>query len=181
MEIWEDAITYALRDAGVVTQLISDHPHLFETGGENYHADFTAWDYQRGHEGDAWKTRADPSWAGAPSFGRGRMPYDNSRGWFRGEADFPGPKTMSRRRALDRGERRRAEYKKDGRFFLFVDEFDPHEPFDTPEPWAPSTTRTGKAPHLIWPPYAVGAHGARRPRRAPGAGRSAASTAPSCR
>ena len=26
-----------LRDAGVVTQLISDHPHLFETGGENYH------------------------------------------------------------------------------------------------------------------------------------------------
>ena len=22
------------------------------------------------------------------------------------------------------------------RFFLFVDEFDPHEPFDTPEPWA---------------------------------------------
>ncbi len=22
------------------------------------------------------------------------------------------------------------------RFFLLVDEFDPHEPFDTPEPWA---------------------------------------------
>ena len=43
---------------------------LFETGGENYHVDFTAWDYQRGHEGDAWKTRADPSWAGAPMFGR---------------------------------------------------------------------------------------------------------------
>ena len=38
--------------AGVVTQLVSDHPHLFEMGGENYHVDFTAWDYQRGHEGD---------------------------------------------------------------------------------------------------------------------------------
>ena len=23
------------------------------------------------------------------------MPYDDSRGWFRGEADFPGPKTMA--------------------------------------------------------------------------------------
>src|SRR5580704_7459242 len=81
VEIWEDAITYALRDAGVTTQLISDHPHLFETGGENYHCDFTAWDYQRGHEGDPWKTRPDPSWAGAPRFGRGHMPYDDSRGW----------------------------------------------------------------------------------------------------
>ena len=89
VEIWEDAITAHLRRAGVVSQLITDHPHLFETGGENYHVDFKAWDYQRGHEGDAWKTRPDPSWAGAPGFGRGHMPYDDSRGWFRGEADFP--------------------------------------------------------------------------------------------
>ena len=56
-------LTADLRRAGVTTQLISDHPHLFETGGENYHTDFTAWDYQRGHEGDPWKTRPDPSWS----------------------------------------------------------------------------------------------------------------------
>ena len=37
-------------DAGVATMLVTDHPHLFETGGENYHADFTAWEYERGHE-----------------------------------------------------------------------------------------------------------------------------------
>src|SRR5690242_12361749 len=80
VELWEDAITYPLRKAGVVSQLISDHPHLFETGGENYHVDFTAWDYQRGQEGDAWKTRADPSWAGSPHIGPKReMPYDKSR------------------------------------------------------------------------------------------------------
>jgi arylsulfatase A-like enzyme len=152
VEIWEDAITYALREAGVTTQLISDHPHLFETGGENYHCDFTAWDYQRGHEGDAWKTRADPSWAGAPSFGRGHMPYDDSRGWFRGEADFPGPKTMAA--AADWIEANAGHHE---RFFLFVDEFDPHEPFDTPEPWASKYDSDWEGPHLIWPPYAVGA------------------------
>jgi arylsulfatase A-like enzyme len=43
------------------------------------------------------------------------------------------------------------------RFLLFVDEFDPHEPFDTPAPWAsryddPSDPWTD--PLLIWPPYA---------------------------
>jgi arylsulfatase A-like enzyme len=152
VEIWEDAITYALREAGVVTQLISDHPHLFETGGENYHCDFTAWDYQRGHEGDAWKTRADPSWAGAPAFGRGHMAYDDSRGWFRGEADFPGPKTMA---AAARWIEDNAGAHE--RFLLFVDEFDPHEPFDTPEPWASKYDPDWEGPHLIWPPYMVGA------------------------
>ena len=77
-----------------MTKLVTDHPHLFETGGENYHVDFTAWDYQRGHESDPWRTRPDPSWIGAPSFGRGHTPYDNSRGWFRDEDDFPGPRVM---------------------------------------------------------------------------------------
>ena len=41
--------------------LVSDHPHLFEVGGENYHTDFSAWDYVRGHEGDPWRTYRDPS------------------------------------------------------------------------------------------------------------------------
>ena len=152
VEIWEDAITARLRAAGVTSQLITDHPHLFETGGENYHVDFTAWDYQRGHEGDAWKTRPDPSWAGAPLFGRGHMPYDNSRGYFRGEADFPGPRTLAAgARWLE--ENAGAH----DRFFLMIDEFDPHEPFDTPEPWASLYDPDWEGPHLIWPPYVVGA------------------------
>ena len=148
IEIWEEPLTAALRREGVTTQLISDHPHLFETGGENYHCDFTAWDYQRGHEGDAWKTRPDPSWLGAPSFGRGHTPYDDSRGWFRGEADFPGPRTLHSAARWLRDDAPHHE-----RFLLFVDEFDPHEPFDTPEPWASRYDPDWEGPHLIWPPY----------------------------
>ncbi|HAS12465.1 MAG TPA: sulfatase, partial [Acidimicrobiaceae bacterium] len=67
IELWERPITAQLRDAGVVTQLVTDHPHLFETGGENYHTDFSGWEYLRGHEGDPWRTWADPSWIGEPS------------------------------------------------------------------------------------------------------------------
>ncbi len=150
VELWEEPITAALRRAGVVTQLVTDHPHLFETGGENYHVDFTAWDYLRGHEGDPWRTRPDPSWVGAPSFNRGAMPYDNSRGWFRGEEDFPGPRTM---RAATRWVEENSGYHE--RSFLLVDEFDPHEPFDTPEPYASLYDADWEGPHLIWPPYAV--------------------------
>ena len=153
IEIWEEPITVPLRRAGVVTKLVTDHPHLFETGGENYHTDFTAWDYQRGHESDAWRTRPDPSWIGAPSLGRGHTPYDNSRGWFRAEDDFPGPRVMREAaRWLEQ------EAPADERFLLFVDEFDPHEPFDTPEPYASMYDTDWADPaHLIWPPYTVGA------------------------
>lgn len=43
------------------------------------------------------------------------------------------------------------------RWFLFVDEFDPHEPFDTPEPWA-GRYQDGEwnDEWIIWPPYAHG-------------------------
>lgn len=152
IEIWEHALPAYLRQAGVTTMLISDHPHLFEAGGENYHTDFNGWDYERGHESDPWKTRPDPSWIGAPMFGRRFMPYDNSRGYFRDETDFPGPRTMSAA----------AKWIDDNsgqhdRFFLFVDEFDPHEPFDTPEPYASMYDDSWEGPHLIWPPYINGA------------------------
>jgi arylsulfatase A-like enzyme len=150
IEVWEEAVTVPLRRAGVVTKLVTDHPHLFEAGGENYHVDFAAWAYERGHEGDAWRTRPDPSWVGAPSYGRGHTPYDTSRGWFTGENDFPGPRTMeAAARWLDE------EAPADERFLLFVDEFDPHEPFDTPEPYASMYDPDWRGAHLIWPPYAT--------------------------
>lgn len=152
IELWEEPLTVALRKVGVTTALVSDHPHLFERGGENYHADFDCWDYQRGHETDPWRTRADPSWVGAPSFGRGHTPYDDSRGWFRDEEDFPGPRTLS---AAARWIDENAGHH--DRFLLFVDEFDPHEPFDAPEPYASMYDAEWQGPHLIWPPYVVGA------------------------
>ena len=110
IEVWEEPITQQLRRAGVTTMLVSDHPHLFEVGGENYHTDFSAWDYVRGHEGDPWRTYPDPSYIGSPAlpargggwFWRDRLgwaeaedrPYDRSRTFFRAESDYPGPKTM---------------------------------------------------------------------------------------
>ncbi|MFN0096804.1 MAG: sulfatase [Dehalococcoidia bacterium] len=154
IELWERPITAYLREAGVTTMLASDHPHLFETGGENYHTDFTAWDYERGHETDPWKTRADTSWLGAPRIDRSGslLPslyqYDKSRGHFRGEEDFPGPRTMTAAcRWLE------TSAKHHDRFFLFIDEFDPHEPFDTPEEYMRLYDDTWQGPHLIWPPY----------------------------
>jgi arylsulfatase A-like enzyme len=161
IEVWEDAVTFLLRhDAGISTMLVTDHPHLFEAGGENYHHDFGAWDYLRGHEDDPWRTRPDPSAIGAPSLPPAqaspmRRMYDTSRTWFRTEDDFPGPRTMRAAAAwLDRelGTARDAHE----RAFLFVDEFDPHEPFDTPARWADRYDDGWQRERIIWPPYSTG-------------------------
>jgi len=154
VEVWEDAITFELRRAGVTTMLVSDHPHLFETGGENYHTDFTAWDYVRGHEGDPWRTRPDPTWTGTPALpaepGWVHHAYDESRTYFRAEDEFPGPRTMRAAEAWLRSSARHHD-----RFLLFVDEFDPHEPFDTPAHWAHRYDPDWDGPLLIWPPYST--------------------------
>ena len=157
IEVWEDAITRSLRQAGVTTMLVSDHPHLFETGGENYHTDFTAWTYERGHENDPWRTRPDPTWIGSPALPVERPDYhhayDDSRTWFRDEEDFPGPRTM--RAAADWI---RTSAPSHDRFFLMVDEFDPHEPFDTPEPYASLYNGDEEGTErAIWPPYLIDA------------------------
>lgn len=153
IELWEEPVTAALRREGVTTKLVSDHPHLFETGGENYHTDFTAWAYERGHQNDPWKTRPDPSHIGAPTTDRPNTNmYEMSRTYFRDESDFPGPRTMTA--AADWLDRHGTAH---DRFLLFVDEFDPHEPFDTPEPYASMYDDSWEGPHLIWPPYSAAA------------------------
>ncbi|HEY6428317.1 MAG TPA: sulfatase-like hydrolase/transferase [Acidimicrobiales bacterium] len=195
IELWEEPITVPLRRAGVTTMLVSDHPHLFEVGGENYHTDFGGWDYVRGHEGDPWRTYPDASWVGTPAlpargggwYWQDRMgfslsedrAYDRSRTFFRAEEDFPGPRTM---RAAARWLREGAPESEsesvsvsgegdgegDGRFLLFVDEFDPHEPFDTPAPWVGRYDPDWEGELLIWPPYDVGAVAAGRLREREG-------------
>jgi arylsulfatase A-like enzyme len=160
IELWERPVTHHLRRQGIPTMLFTDHPHLFEVGGENYHTDFLAWEYLRGHESDPWKTREDPSWVGTPAlpssnkghFGRGAAPYDISRTYFRDELDFPGPKTLNAAATwlAQNGSAHDS-------FLLFVDEFDPHEPFDTPAPWHNMYDPEWQDEPIIWPPYAVGA------------------------
>jgi arylsulfatase A-like enzyme len=158
IEVWEEPVTAPLRRDGVVTMLVTDHPHLFETGGENYHTDFFGWDYVRGHENDPWRTCPDPTWTGTPALpvrpphGRSHHRYDESRTWFRSEADYPGPRTMSAAAAWLRDEAPHHD-----RWLLVVDEFDPHEPFDTPEPWASAYDPDWNGPRMIWPPYAADA------------------------
>jgi hypothetical protein len=78
--------------------------------------------------------------------------YDRSRTYFREEVDYPGPRVMAA--AADW---LRAATPHHDRWLLFVDEFDPHEPFDVPATWEGRyEDEPWVGDRLIWPPYTIG-------------------------
>ncbi|HZQ87624.1 MAG TPA: sulfatase [Acidimicrobiales bacterium] len=148
IESWEVPLPRELSAAGVTTQLVTDHYHLFSSGGENYHVDFLGWDFLRGGEADRWITEPVPSQVGAPILPYRDFSYPRNRQRFETEADWHGPRTMATAAAwLD------DNAGKHERFFLLVDEFDPHEPFDTPAPYRDMYDPSWADDPIIWPPY----------------------------
>ena len=160
IEVWEDAVTHLLRrDAGISTMLVSDHPHLFETGGENYHTDFGAWDYLRGPRGRPVAHPARPvvdrgARAPRPPAARGSTATTRSRTWFTDEADFPGPRTMAGGRPLARPRAAApSEAPRSGRCSWSTSSTRT-SPSTCRSRGPAATTPTGRASGIIWPPYA---------------------------
>jgi len=133
------------------SMLITDHFHLFEAGAGNYHFGFDAWDFIRGQEADRWIT--DPSidlrWPCDPA----RNHHTHHRhlrnvATFRhSEEDHFAPLVF--RRAADWVERNRSR----DPFFLMIDCFDPHEPWDPPRHYVDSFDPGYEGEEIIGPIY----------------------------
>ena len=119
-------LPYMLHKHGVFSHMTTDHYHYFHLGGENYHAHFDSWDFIRGQENDVWVSDFGKL-PERPHYGQDKSQYRLNRERFRGEEDYPSPKTL--RHAADWIE----AHHDDDNWFLMVDSFDPHEPFDFPD------------------------------------------------
>jgi len=119
-------LPHMLHKHGIFSHMVTDHYHYFHLGGENYHAHFDSWEFIRGQEKDNWVSNFGhlPERA---HYGADAPQYRLNREQFREEADYPSPKTL--RHAADWIEK----YHQEDRWFLMVDSFDPHEPFDYPD------------------------------------------------
>jgi arylsulfatase A-like enzyme len=118
-----------LHEAGVMTGLVVDTPHPFRPRFA-YQRGFRAWEVVRGQENDEWLPGStEIRWPCDPkkmrsheSFRRHQM---NNQFRLR-ETDYFPARTMST--ALNWLEANRSKP-----FFLYVDTFDPHEPWDPPQ------------------------------------------------
>ncbi len=140
----------ALRENGYVTMLIHDTPHLMNYG-YGFDRPFHAWEMIRGNEVDRWRT---------DHFERMELPhrerfnsdahmalYHRSTADRRSEADYQAPKVMQ---AVCDWLERNARHEK---FFLWVDSFDPHEPWDPPQHYIDLYDTDYAGPDFYWPRY----------------------------
>ncbi|MCI5773957.1 MAG: sulfatase-like hydrolase/transferase [Erysipelotrichaceae bacterium] len=124
IEPFDITLPKVLKDHGVYTHITTDHCHYFRTGGEGYVQSFNTWDYHRGQEGDPWISRIDDPSLPNDYYGRVRRQYQLNRTMWPNEEQYPSPKTFASACEW-------LENNKDANdFFLMVEAFDPHEPFD---------------------------------------------------
>ncbi len=146
-----------LQKAGIRTALITDHYHLFEHGSGNYHHHFDSWEFIRGHENDHWVD--DPSidviWP-APEYEKCHLRwsqyYQNTARWRRG-LHWKSESDTFAARVFTSATEWVANHHDQGDFFLMVDCFDPHEPFDPPKPYDTLYASNPPEERIRWPIY----------------------------
>lgn len=149
-KILQDGVTLpsVLRENGVFTHITTDHTHYFEIGGENYCYLFNTWDYHRGQEFDTWISRVNQPLVDPESYGKKSSQYLLNRTRFTKEEEYPSPRTF--RSACSWVEQNKGA----DDFFLMVESFDPHEPFDCPEKYHQMYNDNYVGREFCWPTYA---------------------------
>ncbi|MCZ7646538.1 MAG: sulfatase [Planctomycetota bacterium] len=123
-----------------VSYLVTDHFHLWEQGSGNYHMGYSGFEFLRGHESDAWYThplgkdffctgrergaKTERQWRNVHHLRRGD-PLGRKEGheedWFCARVFETASRWLEHNHGLHEN------------YYLHLDCFDPHEPWDPPE------------------------------------------------
>lgn len=148
IEPFDITLPKVLAERNIFSHIVTDHPHYFRLGGEDYVQQFNTWDFYRGQEGDPWISRLDdPSYMPKDYYGKLRKQYQWNRTQWKTEEEYPTPRTFASA----------ANWLQDNKdhddFFLLVETFDPHEPFDVPDKYMDMYNCTYKGPYFETPTY----------------------------
>ena len=157
MEVFDPQLPRIMGEAGYRTAVVTDHYHYWEEEANGYIEPFQSIAMVRGHEIDPWRTvdraASVPAWVAKIGEFRGdgavRQYHANVRSFETEEDYFPAKVFGGAADWLDRHARQA------GPFFLHVESFDVHEPFDAPEPYASMYCDDAalRDRYNIWPPY----------------------------
>lgn len=147
IEPFDHTLPQILRTAGVSSHIITDHYHYFEIGGENYCQMFDSWNLVRGQEWDPCVPRLKDNPI-PPHYGKMNPQYWYNRDEFKdSEAKYPSPVVITQA-----AQWLEANCDQDD-FFLWVEPFDPHEPFDVPRQYLDMVGDTYDGMLYMWPEY----------------------------
>lgn len=148
LEPFDDSMPEMLRNAGIHTHLVSDHPHYWEDGGATYHTRYSTWEFFRGQEGDPWKGVVDAVDSAAPVHERMTRQDQVNRSYMPTEAEH------SQTLTVDAGLHFLEVNKASDSWMLQLELFDPHEPFFTHQAYKDRYPHDYDGPPFDWPSYA---------------------------
>jgi arylsulfatase A-like enzyme len=147
IEAFDWTLPQALRKEGIRSHIITDHYHYLETGGENYLQMFDSWVMNRGQEWDPCvsmlKKKDIPEHYGkiVPQYWYNRDAFKDDESRY--------PSAMTIQGAADWLEENHSE----DDFLLWVEPFDPHEPFEVPQKYLDMIGNDYDGTLYFWPEY----------------------------
>lgn len=155
---FEDTLPRVLKKNRIFSHMETDHLHYYEMGGENYCNQFTSWHMNRGTEHDTIHLR--PCKTGMPDIERAESPDEEwlgiySRSYQETRNKYQGKKeNFSTARTFERAAKWLEDSASADQFMLWVEGFDPHEPFDVPEEFLDMyKDACDFDENFFWPPY----------------------------
>ena len=148
LEPFDDSAPEILSQNGICTQFVSDHCHYWQDGGLTYHQRFTAAEFVRGQEGDEWHARAK----GYDSFPQKRFPRRQDSI----NREYTRDENCCHARCFSAAMDFLKNNVDQDNWYLHLEYFDPHEPFDVPEKY--KRLYTDEDVRFDWPKYDLSAN-----------------------
>ena len=156
LEVFDARLPIVLRQAGYHTGMVTDHYHYWEEMANGYMQGFSSLELIRGHETDFWKL---PESGPVPKWVDNIAQYradEHPRQFYANIKDFTSEEDFFPAQVFSKAADWLGENANSGKpFFLQVENFDVHEPYFVPEPYASMYTDKSRDDFNIWPPYQV--------------------------
>lgn len=163
IEPFDDSMPEILKNNGICSHLVSDHQHYWEDGGATYHTRYSSWECIRGQEGDPWKENLCATPEKRSVFKGGELAWK-----FPMMAAMKTHDQVNRSYMLQEEQTAQARTFAEGidfidtnhpadKWFLQIEEFDPHEPFFCDEKYKSHFDGPLHGEDALgsdWPPYA---------------------------
>ena len=154
IEAYDDSMPEILKNNGIFTRLISDHGHYWEDGGSTYHTRYSSWDCIRGQEADPWSDAVnDPK---IPDHVRTMREFTHPDWWinsFKNKEIIHASGKWPQDEVFDSGLNFLRKNVDSDNWFVQIETFDPHEPFDVPDEFRKLYDDSYQGKHFDWPPY----------------------------
>lgn len=148
LEPFDYSVFEDMNKHGIYTHLCTDHSHYFEDGGATYHNRYSSWEGFRGQEGDRWVPRIGFNYEHVNKYHKNTISCTQN---IANKTRQTKEEDMSSVKTINAGIDFINKYHDTDNWFLQIECFDPHEPFNVPDKYREMYNL--KEVELNWPGY----------------------------